>query len=244
MKMFLKLFLMLCFIITGILLYATYIGTEGLVTKEYTIYEETIPEEFDGLKIVHFSDLHFGRTVDIEKVNNIVTEINLINPDIVFFTGDLIDKDITINKDDKFALINALKNINSKYGKFAVLGNHDYLIKEDILKLYEDSNFKFLENEYETIISRNNQYIYVMGLGNSSYNLDNVSEMIKDVKDKEGFKIVLTHEPDISDTIINNIDVNLILAGHSHNGQFRLPFMFSNGDFVFRLILSNMTSRP
>ena len=100
MKKFLKWLFTIFIIIILIIIYARYIGTMGLITKEYTIKDNNIPNDFDGLKIVHFSDLHYNRAINIKKVKNIVKEINLINPDIVVFTGDLIDQDANLNNDD------------------------------------------------------------------------------------------------------------------------------------------------
>ena len=225
MKIVFKIFIFMFLIIGSVLMYATYVGTSGLITKEYVIDNDSLPIDFDGIKVVHFSDLHYNRAINEKKVNSIIEEINLINADIVVFTGDLIDKDMDVLDSDYIFLTDAFKKIKTKYGKFAVLGNHDYANKDKVIKLFKDSGFKYLENDYETIISKNKQRIYIMGVGNVTYNLDNVSDMVKEIKDNEGFKIAITHEPDISDEIIRNINVNLILGGHSHNGQFRLPFI-------------------
>ena len=95
MKKFIRFLLILFLLIALVVIYARYGGTEGLKTKEYTIETKDIATTFDGIKIVHFSDLHYLRVTDKNKLKQIVKEINLINPDIVFFTGDLIDKDFT-----------------------------------------------------------------------------------------------------------------------------------------------------
>ena len=93
MKKIIRFILISILIISLILIYARYIGTTGLITKEYKIETRSIPESFDGLKIVHFSDLHYLRITNKDTLKKITEEINQINPDIVFFTGDLIDKD-------------------------------------------------------------------------------------------------------------------------------------------------------
>ena len=131
MKRILKWILIIFIMIILTIFYARFIGTMGLVTKEYTIMDSNIPKDFDGLKIVHFSDLHYNRAIDIKKVKSIIEEINLINPDIVVFTGDLIDKDAKLNNNDYTELSKLLENINSKYGKYAILGNHDYQKEKD-----------------------------------------------------------------------------------------------------------------
>ena len=225
MKRLWKILILFILLIIGALVYATYVGTTGLITKEYVLSNNNLPLEYDGFKVVHFSDLHFNRGIDEKELDNIVNEINLINADVVVFTGDLIDKDLVITDDDYKIITKAFKKIYAKYGKYSVLGNHDYSDEDNILKVFKDSDFKYLENSYETILSSNNENIYIMGLGNVINNLDDVDKISSLIKDSDGFKIMLVHEPDISDEIIDNIDVDLILGGHSHNGQVRLPFV-------------------
>ena len=93
MKKLIRFFLIIILILSLLIIYARY---GGLITKEYQI-ETTIDDSFDGLKIVHFSDLHYLRITNKETTQSIIEEINLLNPDIVVFTGDLIDKDYKPN---------------------------------------------------------------------------------------------------------------------------------------------------
>ena len=77
--MFIMIFLIL------ILFYSRYIGTTGLITHEIVINNSNLDSDFDGLKIVHFSDIHYTRVITNSRVDELVKEINLLNPDIVFF---------------------------------------------------------------------------------------------------------------------------------------------------------------
>lgn len=229
MKKVLKwLFIVIVFII-GIVLYARFIGTMGLTTKEYVIVDKDVPDNFDGLKIVHFSDLHYNRAISLNKVKSIVNEINDINPDIVVFTGDLIDRDAIISDNDYDELANVLGNIKSKYGKYAVIGNHDYeKDKDGVIKVFHKADFKYLENSYEIIYNKENEKIFIGGLGNVTHNQEDISKMMEYFNgegNKIDYKIILVHEPDIADNIVKDYKVNLILAGHSHNGQVRLPII-------------------
>lgn len=229
MKKVLKwLFIVIVFII-GIVLYARFVGTMGLTTKEYVIMDKDVPDNFDGLKIVHFSDLHYNRAISLNKVKSIVNEINDINPDIVVFTGDLIDRDAIISDNDYDELANILGNIKSKYGKYAVIGNHDYeKDKDGVIKVFHKADFKYLENSYEIIYNKENEKIFIGGLGNVTHNQEDISKMMEyfnDEGNKIDYKIILVHEPDIADNIVKDYKVNLILAGHSHNGQVRLPII-------------------
>lgn len=225
MNKFFKIFISIILIIVLTLLYARYIGTYGFITKEYTLYSEKLPNDFDGLKIVHFSDIHYNRAISSSKVDEIVDEINLINADIVVFTGDLVDKDVELKNSDFECLTKAFNKINAKYGKYAVLGNHDYNNMDEIIGVFNDSGFKYLENSYDIIYSLNNEKIFIGGIGNVSYNLDNLDKTMEyfNSNNDTHYRIMLVHEPDISDNIIDNYDVDLILGGHSHNGQVRFP---------------------
>lgn len=214
-------------IIIGIILYARFIGTMGLETKEYAIYDKNLPSGFDGIKIVHFSDLHYNRAITSAKVDKIIEEINLINPDIVVFTGDLIDKDMIITDSDYEYLTKAFKRINSKYGKFSILGNHDYDEMDKVIDVFNNSGFKYLENSYEIIYNDKNEKIFIGGIGNVSYDLDDIDKTMEyfNSNDDIDYKVMLLHEPDISKKIVEDYNVSLILAGHSHNGQVRLPLI-------------------
>ena len=225
MNRWLKFFLGLILVITLIIIYARYVGTMGFITKEYTIYNKDIPSSYDGLKIVHFSDIHYNRAITSKKIDDIVSEINLINPDIVVFTGDLIDKDVSLTDGDFKFLANAFSKISVKYGKYAVLGNHDYNEKDKVIQVFNDSDFKYLENSYDIIYNQYSDKIFIGGIGNVSYNLDNVDKTMEYFNSNNDitYRIMLTHEPDISDTIVDNYNVSLILGGHSHNGQVRIP---------------------
>ena len=222
MKKIVRFFLIIFLLITITIIYARYGGTSGLITKEYKIESSLIGEDFDGLKVVHFSDLHYLRVTNNDKLKEIVDEINLINPDIVFFTGDLIDKDFTLTDKDKEGLIKA------KYGKYAVLGNHDYVKNIEIFKdIYSNSNFNLLQNSYDIIYSSNNDKLFIGGVDNYSYNEADINKVMEYFNDNSdiSYKIILVHEPDYIDNILTSYNVNLVLAGHSHNGQINIPYI-------------------
>ena len=225
MKKWFKFFISVILILVGIIIYARFIGTMGFNTKEYTLYHNGLPNGFDGMKIVHFSDIHYNRAITSSKVDKIINEINLIDADIVVFTGDLIDKDVSLTNSDYKYLTEAFSKIKAKYGKYATLGNHDYNDMEDVIRVFNESGFKYLENSYDIIYNEKNEKIFIGGIGNVSYNLDNINDTMAyfDSNDNIDYKIMLVHEPDITDNIVDNYNVSLILAGHSHNGQIRLP---------------------
>lgn len=222
MKKILKIFITIIILIILLLLYSRFIGTIGLNTKEYTIEDNNISNDFDGIKIVHFSDMHYKRIITKDRIDKIINEINLINPDIVIFTGDLIDQDSEINEDDITYLKEVLSKINAKYGKYSVIGNHDYSIDIEILRsIYKESNFNLLENSYDIIYGKDNNKLYIGGISTGAFS-DTVLNKMK--YDEESYKIIILHEPDYTDEIIS-LNPNLILGGHSHNGQVNIPYL-------------------
>ena len=225
-----KFIIIFILIIAAILLYSRFIATKGLVTKEYKITSSSIQDNFHGFKIVHISDVHYGRTTDKKDLNNMVKEVNLLKPDIVVLTGDLIDRDTKLDDALKGEISEALSSINANVGKYAISGNHDSNFSE-WKSIINDSGFKNLNDTYELIYNDGYTPILLAGLSSNLNNQVDITERYNKILEysnneniKELYKILLIHEPDY----INNIDYsnfNLILAGHSHNGQVRVPFI-------------------
>ena len=224
-KKIIRFFLFLFLIISIIIIYSRYEATSNLITNEITI-KDNINESYNGLKIVHFSDLHYGRIISDEQIDKVIKEINSLKPDIVVFTGDLIDDNKNI-KNDEF-LTNSLSKITAKYGKYAILGDDDYSNEEQVIRILNNSDFQLLNNFYDVIFNENNEKIFIGGIGSSLKNDDDLSITMNyfENNDANMYKILLIHEPDYIDTIIQSHDnVNLVLAGHSHLGQIRLPLL-------------------
>lgn len=191
-------------------IYAKYINVNGISVKEYEIKNEKIIKEFDGFKIVHFSDVLYKDKNGINELKLAIKNINEQNPDMIVFTGDLI-KYAPKNTQD---IVDILKNINADY-KYAILGDND---KEESIKILENSGFTILNNNYEYIFNKNNSPLKI--IDGNSFN----EEMLNNEENISPFyNIVLTHKPDnFSD--LKNYDIDLVLAGHSLGGQIRIPF--------------------
>ena len=192
-----------------------FIGNIGINVREYAVYKDNLPSEFEGFKIVQFSDIHYNNSSSISTIKKLVNIINKTKPDIVIFTGDLIDSDYQIDDPTLETIMNEFNNINATIGKYAIKGEED---KDLFNKVFDNSNFKILENTVEKIY-----------LGNSSIDLLTVDEtytkdMIKGYNE-ESFTISIIHKPDLTDRIMNDFKTELIFAGHSHNGQIVLPLI-------------------
>ena len=195
--------------------------------REYKIQNKSIPDSFVGLKIVHFSDVHYGTTIKENELQKIIKKINDIRPDLVLFTGDLFDKNISYSTEELDTLKKELSTIKADLGKFAVTGNHDYE-NNTFDAIMDESGFKILKNNYNLIYHKDLTPILIGGVPSSLQDKQNFEELFSyqqpENENQQYYKIILMHEPD-NVTKLNTYDVDLVLAGHSHNGQVRLPFI-------------------
>lgn len=225
LRVLIFIFIIILILLISIFLYSYFIGTSGFKIKEYNIKNKNIADEFYGLKIVQISDIHYGFHFNKKKLENIVKRINDIKPDIVVLTGDLVDKNISNEKADELKEI--LSRINVTIGKYIIMGNHDYKYK-NWKNIIENTGFIDLNDNYE-IIYGNNSSIMISGVSTNLYNNNDINNKLESSKkylenNKIDYKILLIHEPDYIDNI-KDISYDLILAGHSHNGQVRFPFI-------------------
>ncbi|MDD3822102.1 MAG: metallophosphoesterase [Bacilli bacterium] len=218
----------------GIIGKGFYLEPYSLKIKEYKISSKKLPLHFHGLKIVHLTDIHYGTTVKLKQLKTIVNNINLINPDIVVFTGDLIDKTTPFMATTEKEITTELKKIKATLGKYAIYGEHDYFCVSytDILA---ESNFILLNNTYDLIFHNEYEPIFIGGI-NTFSKLDITSNIQQTISDfnkvdneddniiKPRYFIILMHMPDYTNLLLDNYQVDLILAGHSHNGQIKIPF--------------------
>lgn len=222
---FFNFILLIIIILVGLVLYARYIGIKGLIVKEYRIESNILTENYSGIKIVHFSDLLYKSTVDREDINTLVNKINILKPDIIVFTGDLVNKNVNISNDDREFLINSLTKMNANIGKYAIYGDYDYSLNE-YESIMEKSNFKVLNNSYEEILYKTEDPLYIVGLPSSIKETIKIDEAFKFYKDENRkYIITLVHEGKSINYINNsNYEVDLILGGHSLNGSIVIPY--------------------
>lgn len=213
-----------------LVLYTRYLGTSGLIVKENKIVSETIPDPFHGFKIIQFSDLHYGSTVFEKEIKHLTREINKRKPDLIVFTGDLIDKNYNLKEDERQKLIESFQSLDAKVGKYAVTGNHDFQ-KEDFDHIMAESNFTVLKNQSELIYYEGYDPILLVGLESSIKGFRNIPQAFHYFEEENHndniYTITLLHEPDSIDTILSQYKTNLALAGHSHNGQIQIPYFGS-----------------
>ena len=204
--------------------YTTFISTSKIGVREYRITNEKLPESFNGLKIIQISDLHYGSTMFMDNIKKVIDLSNERKPDIVIFTGDLINKEYKLKTKEQEELINKLQQINATLGKYAVEGDED---KELFTTIMNQSGFTILKNEYELIYNDTNNPILLIGLGSKlkdNLKVDDAFSYFKEeTHNSDIYTITILHEPDTVDEINYNSD--LFLAGHSHNGNIQIPFI-------------------
>ena len=142
--------------------YTEYISTKQIITKEQRIKNKKIPDGFNGIKIIQFSDLYYGSTIGEKEIDNLIKEINMRKPDIVIFTGNIISTKEKLNTKEKEKLIKKLDSINANIGKYAVTGKNDD--KDIFTTIMNQSNFTILDNQYDLVYSSDNNPILLVGL--------------------------------------------------------------------------------
>ena len=207
--------------------YTEYISTKQIITKEEVIKNEKIPDSFNGIKIIQFSDLYYGSTIEDKEIDKLIKKINKRKPDIVLFTGNIIDKKKKLNTNEKEKLIKKLSNINANIGKYAVTGKNDD--KETFTTMMNQSNFTILDNQYDLIYNNDNTPILLIGLSSLIKNERNIENAYKYFKEEthnsDIYTISMMSETDDIDEILSNYKTDLILAGNSLNGEIRLPLI-------------------
>ena len=180
-----------------------------------------------SVKIIMLSDTHLGKQLGLKDVEKWVEKINELEPDMVCISGDIFN-DSLYNVDNLEQIENTLSTINSKYGTYACLGNHDTEgiidsygnLTTDVMEFFHKSNITLLYDEYKLV----DNLFYIVGRSDASPSMDetNYSSMelsqILEGTDSNIPVILLDHRPQRFDEAKDN-QVDLLLAGHTHLGQ-------------------------
>lgn len=181
--------------------------------KEYIIEDEKIPKDFHDFKIIFLADIHFGRTIKEHRLRKIIKRANSLKPDLALLGGDYVIKQKYINR-----CFRVLRGLQSTYGTFAVIGNHD--VEEglkDTLKAMKKANITSINNHSVWIKKKNR--IKVGGVGDLNTQSQLIERTLYDTK-KEDFVILVSHNPKYVYSLKDDETIDLILCGHTHGGQF------------------------
>lgn len=199
--------------------------------KNVNITSSRIPDSFNGFKIVQLSDIHIGSLNNKKAVEKTIAKINSMKPDVILFTGDLVNN----FAEELIGWEHIFQKLESKYGTFSVLGNHDYgeyvnwpndtAAKENLellIKKHEEIGFKLLLNTSEQIIIENDS-LAIVGVENWGlppfHQYGDLKKALSETNENQ-FKILLSHDPSHWEAeILPKSNINLTLSGHTHGMQ-------------------------
>ena len=203
-------------------------GNTALELNTYTISSSKLPQSFDGYRIAHVSDLH---NTEMGKNNEkLLAMLRDADPDMIAITGDLIDSRNT----DIEAALKFVREAVKIAPCYYVTGNHEARVNEygELKAGMETAGVTVLE-DVRTEISMEGATITLIGVNDPSYQTDYLfgdSETVMNTKLEElhtedgEFTVLLSHRPELFDAYTDH-GIDLVLSGHAHGGQFRLPFI-------------------
>ncbi|PRR69529.1 metallophosphoesterase [Defluviitalea saccharophila] len=198
------------------------------ITK-ITVKSPKLPDAFDGCKIVHLSDLHSKEFGKGQK--NLVKKIEDAQPDLIVFTGDLIDS----RHFDAEVSLELIRQIVKIAPTYFVTGNHErWSGNFDALeKVLKENGIHVLRNTCDRI-GKDKDGIYITGIDDpvstqaiyeeTKVVENEIKQALKEIKENDVFKILLAHRPEML-PLYSEYGFDLVLSGHAHGGQVRLPFI-------------------
>lgn len=216
-----RVFTIIAILITGLYLGYAYYNCHNIQVTKYSYNTYKTKE---SLKILAFSDVHMGTTIDTKKIYKMVEQMNDEKADIVLIVGDLVDDDTS--KKELEECCKALGNLKSKYGVYFSYGNHDKgyansskrgWTYDDLERLLAENNVKVLKDEE---LAFGNNFNLIGRLDKSAENEDHTGrkQMSDWAIDDNKFNIVMDHQPaDFNNEAASGVD--LVLCGHTHGGQ-------------------------
>ena len=231
-------------------LYGIIQGRYNYKVLKYQLSFKDLPDAFDGFTITQISDIHSGSFTNKKKIQYGVDMINNQNSDLLLFTGDIVNN-MASEMDNWIEMFSALE---ASFGKYSVLGNHDYaeyirgiskeekaLQFEEIKKIHPKIGFDLLCNE-NRFIEKDGQKISLIGVENWGKNFKQAGDLTKASEGiaKEDFKILMSHDPSHWDAEVKQDDFNyhLTLSGHTHGLQMGIEipgwFKWSPSKYVYK----------
>jgi len=202
-------------------------GNLTVGTTYYDLSFKNLPGTFDGFKIAQISDLH---NAEFGKSNSkIISILKSEKPDIISITGDLVDS----NRTDIDVAVNFAEEAIKIAPCYYVTGNHEAWLGATYAELENrlvKSGVAVLHDKM-ILLEKDNESIQLIGLDDPDFTYKGAYEQdsilgikLYDMNLPQGFKLLLSHRPETFDVYVAN-DIDLVLSGHAHGGQFRLPFL-------------------
>jgi len=199
-----------------------------------------LPSGLDGLTLLHLSDLHAGIHLGADRMQEIVRQANVLAPDLIVQTGDMID----ISRAYIPAYVRAFRDLRAPFGVVTVLGNHDrYTGEQEVIRGCRDAGQVFLQNDCH-LIERGGATLALLGI-DDPHNWTADDPQPEDVAaalaaaSSDAFHVLLAHRPGAWDTAAPR-GIPLTLAGHIHGGQFYLPGIgWSAGRLITKYVMGH-----
>ncbi len=227
-----------------LLVVGTTVGRSRLRVEEVEIRSERLPESFDGVRLLHFSDLHIGTLLRPEKeTSRLVKQINALQPDLILFTGDLVNIRHTELSEQRMLQLGSLK---APLGVWAVTGNHDIgLYIRDTLALTPEENTRLLlqkEQQMGWQVLENESRLLMRGCDTISISGIAFDQTLRDFRHaftipeeqltltaydhlpKHYFNLTLCHLPQLWRAVRAEGFGDLMLSGHVHSMQHKIPW--------------------
>jgi len=215
------------------ILYGMAWGRFDFKVRRHTLSFANLPKAFAGFKIVQISDIHLGSLKgDEEKFAAAIEMVNSEKPDLLLFTGDLVNN--TADEIDGWEPI--FSKLKSKYGNFSVLGNHDYgdyfmwkspeakrANLDRVIAKHKELGFNILLNE-NTVIEKDGEKIGLIGIENWGLppfpQYGDLNKAMQGIENMP-FKVLMSHDPSHWDAqVLRKTDIDISFAGHTHGMQF------------------------
>jgi len=196
-----------------------YFEALNIKTEYVTVETDKLPGEIERVRVVQISDVHLGLIVGRSRLQRILNQVTAARPDILVSTGDLVDG----RMDNLEMLVGMLRSIPTKYGKYAVTGNHEfYAGLNRALTFTEKAGFTILRGEGLTV----ENILNVAGIDDPAggpYRTDHAitEKVLLEKLPRDKFTLFLKHQPIVSSDSLGFFDLQL--SGHTHNGQI-FPF--------------------
>ena len=191
------------------------------VVRRASIAMSDWPAGTPPMHIALLSDIHLaGPDMPPSRLSQIVEQVNALKPDLVVLAGDFVsDKRVATKAYSAADGLKALARLRARHGAWAVLGNHDHWRNEaEISRGLRNANVRILENEAVTLGG-----IRLGGVGDYYTGNANLRMTARAMRSGRGSKVLLSHSPDVAAQMPR--DITLLLAGHTHCGQIRLPLV-------------------
>ena len=186
---------------------------------EIDITIDNLGWNFNNLRILNLTDIHLGQWINPEYLDKLIDYVNTLNVDLVTLTGDYFSY---VTKGYEQSLQDSFKKIESKYGKFGVLGNHDHWMgSKKVRDIFTNSNVIDLSNDVYTL-EKDGEFLNICGVDSCTVCADNLDKVLSKMK-KDTPSILLAHEPDFAKQSSQTNRFDLQISGHSHGGQFIIP---------------------